>query len=338
MNNDKRINKILRMGRRASEIRKKIIKRYLSNKALPRKPYYLMNDNLIGGHLIRLGECVKEGDRFSGDSYHAYNLQGISGSDIKVQGGVLAEISILIIQEILDVKGSLHIAGGFFSFMVSCIDDYIDKEDSYEVYGEKLVSLSHVYNDLVELALDRELALGSINMEQLLDIKKHLFEVGKTLAMSEDTVDPDKYLYEKSCGDKVIGVLFPASQSSVELKEKCAELGKVIGEVGQLIDDIMDIYKDLKNDNKNYLILSNSGIDQTLVVIKNKLRRGRKIADDLVSEPAMWVLDLLDDIINAFERQNDQNKKITPELLLSSMPLPFLNAGGTQGLDLLLWF
>ncbi len=79
-------------------------------------------------------------------------------------------------------------------------------------------------------------------------------------------------------------------------------------------------------------------MDQTLDVIKSKLRRGRKIVDDLESEPAMWVLDVLDDIINTFEKQNNQNKKITPDLLLSSIPLPFLNSAGTQGIDLFLWF
>ncbi len=77
-----------------------------------------------------------------------------------------------------------------------------------------------------------------------------------------------------------------ASQSPEELKEKCAELGKLIGEVGQLIDDILDVEEDLKNENKNYLILSNSDVDQTLDVIKSKLQRERKIADDLGSEPA----------------------------------------------------
>jgi hypothetical protein len=338
MNNDKRINTIIQIAEQSERIRETIVQQYLSNYATPEKPYYLVNENLTSSHLSRMKESLKMRDSCREESYRAYNVKSIAGTELKIKGGFLAEISIMIIQEILEVKGDLHVAGGFFSFMVSCIDDYLDKEDNYHLYGEKLIQLSHVYHDLVYVSLEREVEVGNINACQFLKIKNCLFDVSKTLVKSESTRDPDRYLYEKSCGDKVIGVLFPASQSSLEVQVKCAELGRLVGEVGQLIDDIMDYDNDLMRGGKNYLLMSNRTVQQTIEEVKNRLMIGRKIVDELGSDSALWILDVLEDIVSVFERKDNQHEKIIPSLLQSSIPLPFLKSEGIHDIDLLLWF
>ncbi len=254
------------------------------------------------------------------------------------RGGTLSEISIEVMAEVLLTRAKMGVAAGFFSSTVACIDDYIDREGDYEQYGEGLYWASHAYRDLLDMALDEEIRMGRLNAAELQEIKERLFEVIKTLVESERTEGAEAYLYRKSCGDKVIGVLFPTAGADESVRSTCAGIGRLVGEAGQLLDDVMDYELDYANDNKNYIIMSGTDPGHALDAAERKILRARAAGESLGSRPIVWILDTMRDIVVIFRARLESGHKLGSYLLVLSKPLSSLLSKGVPADSFLLWF
>jgi hypothetical protein len=320
-------------------MRRSIIKRYLSISPDPAGahaclPDYLKETDIIASHILRSKTEIK-GENGPKTTYaytraRDYPLVG--------EGGTLSEISIGVMAETLLTRANLGVAAGFFSSTVACIDDYIDCEGDYDQYGERLYWASHAYRDLLDMALDEEVRLGRLSAPELHEIRERLFEVIKTLVESERTEEAEAYLYRKSCGDKVIGVLFPVAGADESVRSMCSDIGRLIGEAGQLLDDVMDYDLDYANNNKNYIIMSGTDSAHALDAAERKILRAREAGESLGSRPIVWILDTMRDIVVIFRGRLESGHKLGSYLLGLSRPLSSLLPKGVPADRFLLWF
>ncbi len=310
---------LLKIKSGSARARKGIIAYYNALTAEPEAPDYLLEKDIVESHIKRSREEINDSapSPKMGRFFHTRSMAG--GCAFSPEGGVLTEISIGAMGELLSVKGKLQVAAGFFSSMVASIDDYLDREGSFEIYGEKLFYISHAYRDLVDLALEREVERGNLTRAQLLEIKKRLFEVTRTLAASEKASSADEYLYKKSCGDKVIGVLFPSSHADGKLKSGCQEIGRLVGEAGQLIDDMIDYEYDMANGKKNYIIMTGSDLSGALKLIDSRLKKARELAEEMNSKAVTWILNTLARIMEIFAHELKNGRRIVSSLLKSPL-------------------
>ncbi len=310
---------LIRIKSSSLKARKSIIAGYNALAADSVTPDYLLEKDIVASHMIRSEEELRCGAQSPLMGRLSYTRNMAGGRAFSPEGGVLTEVCIGAMAEVLSVKGEQQVAAGFFSSMVASIDDLLDMEDSYAIHGERLFYISHAYRDLMDLALEREVERGNIARGQLLEIKNRLFEVTKTLAASEKACPADEYLYKKSCGDLVIAALFPSSDADEELKSRCAQLGRLVGETGQLIDDLIDYDHDMASGKKNYIALTGSGLQGALGLIDSRLKKAFALASEVNSRAVTWILGALAKIAGIFSRQLESGKRITAALL--EMPL-----------------
>ena len=339
-------SEITRLKECSSRLRKKIVGRYFSLSSPEEKPPYFAPKDIIASHLERseaelhgqeenIGEATEEA---RSRRHYAYTRSRLDGYPLDGRGGVLTEVCIGITGETLRVTPNLQVAAGFFSSMVASIDDLLDREGSFETLGERLFTISHAYRDLMELALKEELSRGTLTVEELRTIRHRLFEVTKTLVKSEGTSDPDRYLYEKSCGDKVIDVLIPLSSDGERRKGQCREIGRLVGEAGQLIDDCIDYDYDRAAGNKNYIIMKGSDIPSALDEAGERIGRAGHIAGELPSESMSWVIDGVGNILHILREHHHNGGERSSALLRRSPHLRHLTPTGAESHQLLVWF
>ncbi len=336
---------ITRLREYSSQQRKEIVEHYLSLASPPEKPPYISIQDITASHLERsrleLTEGVTQSVQDEEESlhrYYAYTRAHLANYALDGNGGSLTEVCIGVIGEVLHVTPNLQVAAGFFSSMVAAIDDYLDREGSFNDLGERLFYISHAYRDLMDLALMGEVARGNIGREELHQIRCRLFEVTKTLVQSESTNDPDRYLYEKSCGDKVIAVLTPLSPDDESRKAKCREMGRLVGEAGQLLDDIMDYEYDRREGKKNYIIMSRSDMTSALNETEERIENAREVAKELQSRSMEWIVDGLSDIVQTFRNHHKRDSELTSSLLHLSHHLKHLAPDSVQANQFLFWF
>ena len=163
--------------------------------------------------------------------------------------------------------------------------------------------------------------------------------VMETLAGSEAATCAESCLYEKSCGDKVIGVLFPASGASTEEKKSCAEPGRLVGEAGQLIDDIMDYDSDMEKGGRNYIAQTGTGVSGAIKGAAQRVSKARGIARGLRDNGAvLWVLDALDEAACLIGRRRGSKEPAGAYLFARSASLNALVPGGQLASTFLVWF
>ena len=331
--------------RKSSELKKeRLIARYLSSTrdagtSNTSAPPYFKESGLIESHLKRtemeLSGLITspEARAYTREKTRQYRF------DLDITKGTLCDISIAALSTPLKVRADLHVPASFFSIMVACADDYLDREGSYETYGEQLYYISHAYRDLMDLALVDEVNSGRITTDELKEIRVRLGLVLSTLISSESTRNADDYLYRKSCGDSVVSVLFPASLADSDTRQKCAEIGRNTGEAGQLIDDVLDYEYDLKNSNKNYIIMKKSTIEYALDNAEKRIEIARQISRSLKrSEPVSWVLESLRGVVGLLRSRHQQNRPITPATLKLSNHIGALLEQKLPAEQFLAWF
>ncbi|MFQ5736543.1 MAG: hypothetical protein ACE5GY_06730 [Thermodesulfobacteriota bacterium] len=321
--------------------RRRLGRAYASIDARPVAPGYLDTGDIIASHMQRsveeLGRRGQRADNATG--VYAYTRAMTGGYALVNETGALSEVCVGVMSTVLNARGSLGVAAGFFSTMVACIDDYLDREGSYAELGHRLFYISHAYRDLMEMALDEQAVAGVLSAEELYGIKARLFDVIKTLAGSESAVDADRYLYEKSCGDKVIGVLFPASDSSPARKEACAGIGRLVGEAGQLIDDIIDYESDVEHGRRNYIAATGTGVGGAIEGAKRRLTKARALAHGIEHDGAVsWILDSLGEITGILAGRNRSGQRIDAGVLGLSASLKALMPKGIGANQFLIWF
>ncbi len=336
---------IIRLKEESSQRRKEIVGHYLSLSSPPEKPPYLAIGDITASHLERSRLELTEGVTQSAQDeeeglhrYYSYTLAHLANYALDGNGASLTESCIGVMGEVLHVTPNLQVAAGFFSSMVAAIDDYLDREGSFDDLGERLFYISHAYRDLMDLALMGEVARGSIGRDELHEIRSRLFDVTETLVQSESTNDPDRYLYEKSCGDKVIAVLTPLSPDDESRKAQCREIGRLVGEAGQLLDDIMDYEYDRREGKKNYIIMSRSDILSALDETEERIEKARRLATELQSRSMVWIVDGLNDMVQTFHNHHKRESELTSSLLRLSYHLKHLAPESVQANQLLLWF
>ena len=150
-------------------------------------------------------------------------------------------------------------------------------------------------------------------------------DVMETLAGSEAATCAESYLYEKSCGDKVIGVLFPASGASTEEKKSCAEPGRLVGEAGQLIDDIMDYDSDMEKGGRNYIAQTGTGVSGAIKGAAQRVSKARGMRDN---GAVLWVLDALDEAACLIGRRRGSKEPAGAYLFARLASLSALVPGG----------
>jgi len=347
------------LKKNSERLRKGLIKEYLALPSLHIEacmPPYLNGHDIISSHIKRSQSGLTASNDLTEKAglYRLWTLRAIGGYRPAGESAALTEICIGAIAEILEVKARLQVAAGFFSMMVAAVDDYIDKEGTYEVLGERLPAISHAYRDLMDMALEGELEAGTINKEELLEIKLALFEVIKTLISSEDikaapagpgrnsTESASEYLYRKSCGDKVIGVLLPASKESAETKKICCDIGRITGEAGQLLDDAMDYYDDLSSGKKNFIIMTAQTPARAIDFARDKIQAARELASALPpekdKESLFWILSTLDEVAAILGRSTALNLNTGPGALSLSASLISLLGRAVPTNTFLIWF
>ncbi|MFQ5329017.1 MAG: class 1 isoprenoid biosynthesis enzyme [Thermodesulfobacteriota bacterium] len=335
---------IIRLREDSRRRRDEIVKRYLSLPSQPEKPPYFDAD-ITASHLERSRlELTADATHTGRDkeerrrSYYAYTRAHIADYAMDGNGGSMTEICIGVMGEVLHVTSDLQVAAGFFSSMVATVDDYLDREGSFIELGEGLFSISHAYRDLMDMVLEEEVARGHIGVKELNDLRRRLFDVTKTLVQSESASDPEVYLYEKSCGDKVIDVLTPLSPDDELRKTKCREMGRLVGEAGQLVDDVMDYEYDMREGKKNYISMSRSDIPSALDEAEGRIERARGLAAELESREMAWIIDGLSDIVRTFRSSHKNESAVSPSLLNLSQYLKHLMPEGVPGNQFLFWF
>jgi len=336
---------ITRLKEESSQRRQEIVKRYLSLSSPSEKPPYLSTGDITASHLERSRLELITGGTHSGRNegemlhrYFSYTRAHIADYPLDGAGGSLTEVCIGVIGEALHVTPNLQVAAGFFSSMVAAIDDYLDREGSFDDLGEGLFYISHAYRDLMDIALEGEVVRGSIGREELHEIKCRLFDVIKTLVQSESTNDPTLYLYEKSCGDKVIAVLTPLSPDDDARKAKCRELGRLVGEAGQLLDDIMDYDDDKQEGTKNYIIMSRTDIPSALDEAGERIESASELATEIESKAMVWIVEGLSDTVQTFRSHHKLDRAINPSLLSLSSHIKLLMPEALQANQFLIWF
>lgn len=326
---------------RSVEARKRVLRNYLNLRAVPVRPPYLDDSDIVKTHLQRSAMELSGSrpPRSVEESYQAHTLSKAGPYTFDASSGALTELCVGVMGEVLGARAELQVAAGFFSTMVACVDDYLDREGSYGELGERLIFISHCYRDMMDIALHEQVSAGRLSEGEVRDIKVRLFEVIKTLAGSEAAADAHSYLYEKSCGDKVIGVLFPASAASEPDKKMCAEIGRLVGEAGQLIDDIMDYDTDMETGGRNYISQTGISLDGAIEGAAGRVSKARRVADGLKDNGAiLWVLDALDEAAGLMRDKNAGEDGSGRRLLAGSSYLralvPDLSLTGT----FLIWF
>ena len=332
---------IRRLRNRSSLRRGLIIRDYLSISAKPRTPPYLRETDPVVSHIMR-SELDLAGSVIRPAGELAYTRGMIGDYPLNADGGALTEVCIGVMADILGSRGELQVAAGFFSSMVACMDDLLDKEASYDRFGERLLYVSHAYRDLMDMALAEEVRRGEINLEELRAIRSRLFDVIKTLISSEEATDPRTCLYRKSCGDRVIGVLFPTASAGCDVRQRYAEIGRLTGEAGQLIDDAMDLEYDRKRSGKNHIIMSGTDIGSALGMAEKRITKARGLARGLGrterNQPVSWILDALSDLTGILGRHLRRTGKAATSLLNLSRPLTSLLQRSLPADQFLLWF
>ena len=345
----KRPRSITRLKRESSTMRRSLIERY--RRAYPEdSPYpgdyppgsYLNETDIIASHILR-SEAELKGPHSptngpGGEEAHGYSRAMLKDYPLTGGGNTLCEICIGVIGERLKTRAKLGVAAGFFSSAVGCIDDYLDREGDYDRYGKRLYWASHAYRDLQDLALDEEVRSGRLTAGELGEIKRRLYEVILTLVESERTLEPDSYLYRKSCGDKVIAVLFPTTGADEPVKSRCAEIGRLVGEAGQLIDDAMDYEIDLERNNPNYMLMSGTSVADGLDGAGRRLRSAKEASAWLGPSPILWLLDTMEGLVGIFREQLKSGARLGPDILKLSKPLASMLPDGIPANQFLLWF
>jgi hypothetical protein len=338
---------VTRLRIESLSMRRSLIERYLRARLPhpeddPHPGGYLDEGDIIASHILRSEAELREphGPKAgtSNEASHARTLAMLEDYPLSEGGNTLCEISIGIIGERLKTRAKLGVAAGFFSSAIGCIDDYLDREGDYDRYGKRLFWASHAYRDLQDMALDEELRSGRLKTAELRDIKLRLYTVMLTLIESEKTLEPDSYLYKKSCGDKVIEVLFPATGADESVKSQCAEIGRLTGEAGQLIDDAMDYELDRKRSNRNYMLMSAISVADGLDGAERRLRSAKELGAELDSSPILWLLETMDGIVDIFREQLKGGARLGPHLLKLSRPLASILPEGVGANQFLLWF
>jgi hypothetical protein len=349
--------KIIQLRRSSEKLRKQIIKNYLLagiagvTKAAPP---YLKGSDIISSHIKRSVLELKDGGCAQGSKdYHNVVRASIGDYALKAEGASLTEVCMGTIAGVLKVKANLQVAAGFFSTMIATVDDYIDKEGSYATLGKGLLMISHAYRDLMDVSLEAELRKGTITTQELYEIKLALFEVIKTLVSSEDIVETStesatEYLYRKSCGDKVVDVLMPASRADGETKRLCRDIGRLTGEAGQLIDDVMDYSEDLSLGKRNFIIMSASTPADIIVIAQAKIHAARVLTEKLPAhddgkdnkdaESLTWILATLDEVTGILAARLALKKDTSPRALNLSASLVALLGRAIPTNTFLLWF
>ncbi len=351
--------KELRHLKKDSErLRKGLIEEYLASSSDIEacSPPYLDGHDIIASHIERSRMELTANNGFAEKAglYRLWTLRAIGGYRPTGDSAALTEICIGAIAKILKVKARLQVAAGFFSMMVAAVDDYIDKEGTYEVFGERLPAISHAYRDLMDMALEAELAAGTINKGELEEVKLALFKVIKTLISSEDikadstgpglspAESAGEYLYRKSCGDKVIGVLLPVSKESAETKKICCDIGRITGEAGQLLDDAMDYYDDLPLGKKNFIIMTAGTPSKAIDFARDKIQAARELVEALPpekdKESLFWILSTLDEVAAILGRSTALNLETGPGALSLSTSLIALLGRAIPANTFLIWF
>ncbi len=347
------------MKKDSERLRKALIDQYLAP-TLPNiiavKPPYLDGYEIISSHIERseIELSLDEDMKDKVVSYRLWTLGAIGDYLPTAESAALTEICIGAIAEILEVKARLQVAAGFFSMMVAAVDDYIDQEGTYEKFGQRLPAISHAYRDLMDMALEAELLEGRITKEELRQIRLALFDVIKTLVSSEDIeLNPgdstrpssetaSEYLYRKSCGDKVISVLLPVSKESAEIKKICCDIGRITGEAGQLMDDVMDYYDDLNHGKKNFIIMTMQNPAKAVDFARDKICAARELAktlpDDKDKQSLLWILSTLDEVAAIMSRSTALNLDTGPGVLSLSASLIALLGRTIPTNTFLVWF
>ncbi len=338
--------KVIRKTSKAQ--RERLIERYLRpadsgpadrarTRPAPLVPRYLIESDLIKSHLKRT-EMELTGN-LPGLEAHLFTRSKITNFPLNNQIGSLTELSIAALSEPLMVEANLHVAASFFSTMVACADDYLDAEGSYKTYGKELFYVSHAYRDLMDMALQYEVDSGALTPAELKGIRAELGAVLSSLIKSESTTDAASYLYEKSCGDKVVSVLFPASKADKKTKELCVGIGRKTGEAGQLIDDILDYGYDLENSKKNYIIMNGTGLTDAIESAGRRIKEATGMARGLKSyEPVSWVLENLNHVVSTLKRRHKDGLTNTPSTLKLSGAIGRLLESNMPSEQLLIWF
>jgi len=352
--------KELRNLKKDSEgLRRALIDKYLlptSPDIIAVMPSYLDGYEIISSHIKRseIELSLNEDLSNKAASYRLWTLGAIGDYIPTAESAALTEICIGAIAEILEVKARLQVAAGFFSMMVAAVDDYIDQEGTYEELGQRLPAISHAYRDLTDMALEAEFLAGRITKEELHQIRFALFDLIKTLVSSENIeLNPSnsgrspsetasEYLYRKSCGDKVISVLLPVSKESAEVKKICCDIGRITGEAGQLLDDVMDYYDDLNHGKKNFIIMTTQRPSQAVDFARDKISAARELVetlpDDKDKQSLLWILSTLDEVAAIMGRSAALNLETGPGVLSLSSSLIALLGRAVPTNTFLVWF
>jgi len=324
---------------RSARARERVIARYMRARVRPARPPYLEGADIVRTHLERSAMELSPGPapRSAVVAWRAYSRDAAAPHRFSGLSGALSEVCVGVMGEVLRARGELQVAAGFFSTMVACVDDYLDREGSYQALGERLLVISHCYRDLMDMALDGQVEAGRLSEGELFEIRVRLADVMETLAGSERAAGADDYLYEKSCGDKVIGVLFPASGASTDEKERCAEIGRLVGEAGQLIDDMVDYGSDIETGGRNYISGSGAGLNGAIKGAAGRVSEARGIAGGLPENKGIfWVLDALDEAVCIIEERRGAQAAGHP--LARSAFLGALVPDGRFSDTFLVWF
>lgn len=346
---------IIKLRRSSEELRRQLIDDYLTIQVTtcqPRavaKPPFLEDNDIIASHIMR-SRLELEDDSYSKKAplYRCFVRNSIGDYRPSAESAALTEICIGTIAEVLELKPRLQVAAGFFSTMVAAVDDYIDREGTYKKLGEDLVMISHAYRDLMDMALEAELLKkGTLTKEELFDVKLALFEVISTLISSEDIKDDSResaaeYLYRKSCGDKVVDVLLAASKADEETGELCRNIGRLTGEAGQLLDDVMDYKEDLACGKRNFIIMTASTMASAIDIARDKIRAARVLAETLPSDKnkgsLIWILETLDEVAAILARKAALGKGTGQSALNLSASLVALLGKAIPSNTFLMWF
>ena len=327
-------------------MRRSLIERY-HRLPSPPHPYpgdyppgsYLNETDIIASHILRSEREINGSKNETGnETTRARTRAMLKDYPLAGSGNTLCEICIGVIGEKLETRAPLGVAAGFFASAVGCIDDYLDREGDYGRYGKRLYWASHAYRDCQDLALDEEVRSGRLTASELGEIKRRLYEVILTLVESERTPEPESYLYRKSCGDKVIAVLFPATGADESVKSKCAEIGRLTGEAGQLIDDAMDYELDRERNNPNFMLMGGIGVADGLDGAERRLRSAREASAGLGLSPITWLLDTMEGLVEIFRESIESGTRPGPHLLKLSKPLASMLPKGVEADKFLMWF
>jgi len=336
---------IVRLKRESSLVRRRILKAYLAIDAVPARPPYMDEPGITASHIIRSEMELEPRAPVSPPmlaSRRAYTRDRVRGFELRTGTGSLTEVCMGVVGDALYTRAALQVAAGFFSSMVAAADDYLDCEGLFESCGEGLYYVSHAYRDLMDMALEEEALKGHISRTELFEIKRRLFNVIKTLIRSESSEGADEYLYEKSCGDRVVSVLATVSSAPAREADRLGAMARLVGEAGQIIDDAMDLDCDAANHRRNYIALKGLGINDALTEADARILAAREMAGETEpGGPISWILGSMKDVTRILREALSSGKRLSPSLMGLSAPLSYLldeEATGVPASGLLIWF